>query len=238
MISIQNIQKKYAGVVALDIEELVIKRGEIIGLVGNNGAGKTTLLRLILDLIKADRGVIRSGIFNVAEDDSWKGYTLSFLDENFLLDFLTPEEFFSFVGNVYGFTKREIDVELSRYSLFLSNEILGKKKLIREYSTGNRQKIGIISTLICQPKVIILDEPFNGLDPTSQIVLKEILKNYQHSAEVTIIVSSHDLTHITDLSSRIVLIEKGKIIRDLSNNIDTLAQLTEYFAKPIRNIVE
>ncbi len=239
MISVLNIQKKYAGNVALDIEEITINRGEIIGLVGNNGAGKTTLLRLILDLIKADRGVIFSGLFNVAEGDSWKEYTLSFLDDNFLLDFLTPEEFFSFVGNVYGFTKAEIELQLSRYALFLSDEILGKKKkFIREYSAGNRQKIGIVSTLIVQPEIIILDEPFNSLDPTSQILLKEILRNYHHPNGATIIVSSHDLNHITDLSSRILLIEKGKIIRDLTGKTDTLKQLEEYFAKPIGEVVK
>jgi len=231
MIAIKNLGKAYNQKVVLFINELAISRGEIFGLVGNNGAGKTTLLRLLLDLIKADKGSAVSGDFEIARTEKWKDYTSSYLDEGFLIDFLTPEEYFHFIGEEYGFTRTEIDGRLSDYKGFFNDEILGqRKKFIREFSKGNKQKIGIVSALITDPQVIILDEPFNSLDPTSQILLKRILVDYNKKSNATIIISSHDLNHITDVSHRIVLIEKGLIIRDLQNDGGALAELESYFS--------
>jgi len=231
MIAIRNLGKAYNQRIVLFINELVISRGEIFGLVGNNGAGKTTLLRLLLDLIKADKGSAVSGDFEIARSEKWKDYTSSYLDEGFLIDFLTPEEYFHFIGDEYGFTRTEIDAKLTGYRGFFHDEILGqRKKYIREFSKGNKQKIGIVSALITDPQVIILDEPFNSLDPTSQILLKRILVDYNKKTNATIIISSHDLNHITDVSHRIVLIEKGLIIRDLQNDGSALAELESYFS--------
>jgi ABC-2 type transport system ATP-binding protein len=96
MITVKNLVKKYNQKIVLNINELVIIKGEIFGLIGNNGAGKTTLFRLLLDLIRADNGEVRSGDWIVAKTENWKDYTGSYLDEGFLIDFLTPEEFFFF----------------------------------------------------------------------------------------------------------------------------------------------
>jgi ABC-2 type transport system ATP-binding protein len=231
MITVKNLGKAYNQRVVLFIKELVIKQGEIFGLVGNNGAGKTTLLRLLLDLIKAEKGSVVSGDWVVSKSENWKDYTSSYLDEGFLIDFLTPEEYFHFVGDEYGFSKAQIDEKLKVYKGFFNEEILGqRKKLIREFSKGNKQKIGIISALITDPQVIILDEPFNSLDPTSQILLKRILIDYNKKTNATVVISSHDLNHITDISQRVALIERGTIIRDLQNDGSALAELENYFS--------
>ena len=100
-IKIQNLKKIYNGNTVLDIDNLGVAKGELIGLVGNNGAGKTTLLRLILDLIQADDGFVESNGQKVNESETWKEYTGSYIDGRFLIDFLTPEEYFDFIADVY-----------------------------------------------------------------------------------------------------------------------------------------
>jgi ABC-2 type transport system ATP-binding protein len=231
MIYIKSLGKAYDRKIVLNISDLNIAAGEIFGLVGNNGAGKTTLLRLMLDLIKADKGEVHSGDILVSKSENWKDYTASYLDEGFLIDFLTPEEYFYFIGEEYGHSKPEIDEKLIQFKSFFNDEILSqKKKFIRDFSKGNKQKIGIASALITSPRVLILDEPFNSLDPTSQILLKRFLVEYNKLTNATIILSSHDLNHVTEICHRIVLIEKGLIIRDLQNSGNALAELEKYFS--------
>jgi ABC-2 type transport system ATP-binding protein len=231
MITITNLEKAYNKKLVLNINALSIKQGEFFGLVGNNGAGKTTFLRLMLDLIKAEKGVVLSDDHIVSKSEDWKDYTASYLDEGFLIDFLTPEEYFYFIGDEYGYTKSDIDLKLSDYKPFFNDEILGqRKKFIRDFSKGNKQKIGVVSALITNPQVLILDEPFNSLDPTSQIFLKRHLIDYNKRTNATIVISSHDLNHITEICKRIVIIEKGLIIRDLQNNSNVLAELENYFS--------
>lgn len=231
MITVNNLGKEYNQRIVLDIEKLEVKQGEIFGLVGNNGAGKTTFFRLLLDLIRANRGNIESDGHIISESELWKDYTSSYLDESFLIGFLTPMEYFYFIGDTYGFSKIDIDNKLLAYKNFLTDEIFGeKRKYIRDFSKGNKQKIGIISSLITEPKVLVLDEPFDGLDPTSQIVLKRLLVKLNEQAGTTILISSHDLNHVTEICPRIVLLEKGKVLRDISNNPNTLAELEQYFA--------
>ena len=234
MIKVTNLAKAYNHKTVLNISELSVKNGDLFGLVGNNGAGKTTLLRLLLDLIKADRGEVHSDDFIVSESENWKDYTSSYLDEAFLIDFLTPEEYFYFTGEGYGLSKADTDNKLSAYKDFFNGEVLGqRKKFIRDFSRGNKQKIGIVSALMTDPGVLILDEPFNSLDPTSQILLKRILTDYNRNTGAIVIISSHDLNHITEICSRIAIIEKGLIIRDLPNDGKALSVLEDYFS--VRN---
>ncbi len=229
-INIKDLTKKYNSKTVLNIGELKINSGEMFGLVGNNGAGKTTFFRLLLDLIKSDSGKILIGDIDVTKSEKWKDFTGSYLDEDFLIGFLTTEEYFYFIGDLYGFTKNDIDIKLKQYSKFFNNEILAQKdKYIREYSQGNKQKIGIISTFIIEPKIIILDEPFNNLDPTSQMLLVDMLKEYNRISNATILISSHNLNNISEVCNRIVLLEKGEIIKNFLNNKDTLNELKKYF---------
>lgn len=230
-ITINQLKKAYGSKVVLDIEQYTIHSGEIIGLVGNNGAGKTTLFRLMLDLLKADEGSVRIGEIEVSSSEQWKEITGAYLDESFLIDYLTPEEYFYFVGRMCNLNRQTVDERLAAYERFMNGEVLGQKKLIRNLSAGNKQKVGILAALLNNPKLIILDEPFNFLDPSSQSALKQLLVTYNQSTGATILVSSHNLNHTIDISTRIALLEHGKLIRDL-NNADGSAgsELETYFA--------
>ncbi len=230
MITILNLQKTYSGATVLDIPELTIKSGESFGLVGNNGAGKTTFFRLILDLIEASGGQVLVDDEKVVRNDNWKTKVGSFLDEGFLIDFLTPEEYFSFVGKLYNKTQGDIDAFLETFKDFFNTEILGTKKLIRDFSKGNQKKIGIAAALLGDPKILILDEPFTALDPSSQIRLKRFLNDLHTRFQITMLISSHDLNHVTEVCKRIVILEKGKVVKDLTTGGDTLKELEAYFA--------
>jgi ABC-2 type transport system ATP-binding protein len=229
MISIESILKRYGSITAVDIEILNIYQGEIFGLVGNNGAGKTTLLRLMLDLLKPEKGKILSSGISVYQSEHWKKYTGSFIDNNFLIEFLKPEEYFDFIGFLNGVNAVDLNKRLDGFESFMNGEILGKNKYIRTLSSGNKQKVGIIGALISKPEVLILDEPFNFLDPSSQISLKQILRRYHEENTKTIILSSHNLNHISDMCTRIVLLEKGKIIKDLTNTNKSMDEIEAYF---------
>ena len=230
MIQVSNLQKIYGGAAVVNIPKLTIASGESFGLVGNNGAGKTTFFRLILDLIEANSGEILSDGQPVKRRDEWKQYTASFLDESFLIDFFTPEEYFSFVAKLYNKSQGDIDAFLETMKDIFNDEILGKKKLIREYSKGNQKKIGIAAALLCEPRILILDEPFTALDPSSQIRLKRFLSDIQEKTGMTMLISSHDLNHIIEVCQRIVILEKGNVVKDLTTNEDTLKELEAYFA--------
>ena len=230
MIQVIDLQKVYNGVTVLNIPELKIAQGESFGLVGNNGAGKTTFFRLILDLIEASKGGVTVDGEKVMRNDNWKLKVGSFLDEGFLIDFLTPEEYFAFVGKLYNKTEGDISFFLESMKDFFSTEILGSKKLIRDFSKGNQKKIGIAAALLGDPKVLILDEPFTALDPSSQIRLKRFLTDLQQKQQITMLISSHDLNHVTEVCKRIVILEKGKVVKDIQTSDDTLKELEAYFA--------
>ena len=230
MITINHLKKAFGNTVACDIEQFKINDGEILGLVGNNGAGKTTLFRMLLDLLKPDEGDVALDGINPAQSEEWKAATGSYIDEGFLIDFLTPEEYFAFIGKITDKTQEEVDERLKDFEKFAAGEIFGQKKLIRNLSAGNKQKVGIISALFNNPKLVILDEPFNFLDPSSQNTLKHVLTEYNRRTGATILVSSHNLAHTIDISTRIVLLEKGHIVRDLANaDGSARAELENYF---------
>lgn len=230
MVTINNLAKIYSSRIVVDIPALSIHTGEIVGLVGNNGAGKTTLFRLLLDLVKADRGeVLLKEEEPVQLNENWKKYTAAYLDEGFLIGYLTPEEYFYFVGKLNQRSKADVDEFLESFTAFFDGSILNNRKYIRDLSKGNQFKVGIAACLLQQPELLILDEPFANLDPSSQIRLMNILRETKEKNRTTIFISSHDLNHITDVCSRILLMEKGKIIKDLYNNEDTLKELKSYF---------
>lgn len=224
-IRIQNLKKTFGEKVAVDIADYEIHSGDILGLVGNNGAGKSTLFRLIMDLIKADAGtVVMKGVIqdqpieiDVKTTEEWKEWTGAFIDESFLIDYLTPDEYFHFIAKISGISNEQLDAHLAQYEHFMNGEIVGQKKLIRNLSAGNKQKVGIIAAMIQQPQVLILDEPFNFLDPSSQNAIKHLLKDYNQQTGATILISSHNLNHTTDICPRIALLENGVIMRDIQN---------------------
>ena len=230
MIEIKDLKTEYYGVNVVNIPQLSIKKGESIGLVGNNGAGKTTLFRMILDLIRPSSGEVLSQEKNVALSEDWKEYTASYLDEGFLIDYLTPEEYFHFIGGLHNKNKAQIDAELANFKEFFNGEILDRGKYIRDLSKGNQTKVGVAACLIQNPDLLMLDEPFANIDPSTQIRLKNIIKDLNKEKQITSIISSHDLNHVTELCDRILLMEKGKIIKDIATNSNTLKELEEYFS--------
>lgn len=230
MVSVEQIRKVYGETVALDIEKLHIPKGESFGLVGNNGAGKTTMFRCLLDLIKPDAGKCSLKDIDVSKSEDWKYFTGSYLDERFLIDFLTAEEYFHFIGRLHGLSKEEVDEFVDQFEGFFNDEILGKGKYVRDFSKGNQKKIGIVAALIGSPEILILDEPFANLDPSTQIRLKNLLKKLKEEREVTMIISSHDLSHVAEVSERIVVLEHGKIVHDIQKTENTLKDLESYFA--------
>ena len=231
MVEIINLKKRYNNF-ELNINSLNIPEGVIYGFVGNNGAGKTTLLRLMLDLVEADEGIVKIQNYEIAKTSIWRDFTLSYLDEGFLFDFLTPEEYFFTIGKWYSLSGQKISDRLNAFKEFFNDEILEQKnKLIRVFSTGNKQKIGIASVFIPQPKIIILDEPFQGLDPSSQYFLKYKLTQYQKENNALVILSSHDLTHISEICTHVAIMERGNIVESNVNDQLFRKRLFDYFIK-------
>ena len=245
-INIKNLQKSFGEKVAVDINEFTINHGDILGLVGNNGAGKTTLFRLLLDLLKADNGNVtftdKEGEMkdlDPTQSEEWKKLTGAYIDDGFLIDFLTPDEYFDFIAKVNNVSVEqsiltrndgEGDSTSGLFEHFAAGEIFGVKKLIRDLSAGNKQKVGVVEALLARPELLILDEPFNFLDPSSQNILKHIITQYHEETGATIIISSHNLQHTVEVSSRIALMEHGHIIKDLSNeNGRAEKELEDYF---------
>ena len=260
-IQLTGLKKIFGEKTAVDIPSLEIDKGEVIGLVGNNGAGKTTLFRLLLDLQKADEGQVLLGFdeeetkqtvstepltpsqdssnltwISPSETETWKALTGAYIDSGFLIDFLTPEEYFEFIAKVNHLPTEQLQSFLNSMTQLMDGEILGQKKLIRDFSAGNRRKIGIIAAMIAHPQLLILDEPFNFLDPSSQNLLKKIILDYHKQTNATILVSSHNLQHTIEISTRVILLEKGKIIKDLPNeNQKAEADLEAYFNREMSN---
>lgn len=260
-IQLTGLKKIFGEKTAVNIPSLEIDKGEVIGLVGNNGAGKTTLFRLLLDLQKADEGQVLLGFdenetkqtvstepitpsqdstnltwIAPSETETWKALTGAYIDSGFLIDFLTPEEYFDFIAKVNHLPTEQLQSFLNSMAQLMDGEILGQKKLIRDFSAGNQQKIGIIAAMIAHPQLLILDEPFNFLDPSSQNLLKKIILDYHKQTNATILVSSHNLQHTIEISTRVILLEKGKIIKDLPNeNQKAEADLEAYFNREMSN---
>ena len=233
MITINNLSKVYETKKVLSIENLEFPKGPTIGLVGNNGAGKTTLFSLILDLIEPSSGFVSIDQEKVNESENWKNKVGAFIDETFLIGYLTPEEYFYFLGELRGQSKANVDEFLKNFTDFFNGEILNAKKYIRDLSKGNMKKVGIIGALIGTPAIIILDEPFANLDPSTQIKLKNLIRDWSQNLDSTFLISSHDLAHTTEVCERIVVINKGELVRDIKTSPETLRDLEQYFADQV-----
>ncbi|WP_172281360.1 ABC transporter ATP-binding protein [Chryseobacterium sp. LAM-KRS1] len=233
MITIHNLSKIYGTATVLNIENLEIPQGETFGLVGNNGAGKTTLFSLMLDLIQPTTGFVGIDGIKVNESEAWKSKVSAFVDDTFLIGYLTPEEYFYFIGELRGQNKASVDEFLKPFYDLFNGEILNSGKYVRDLSKGNQKKVGIVGAIIGSPEIIILDEPFANLDPSTQIKLKNLIKELSKQEGVTFLISSHDLSHTTEVCNRIVVVNKGKMVKDIQTNPETLRDLEQYFADQV-----
>jgi ABC-2 type transport system ATP-binding protein len=229
MILVKNLKKQYKDALVLDVEELTIPKGECFGLVGNNGAGKTTLFRIMLDLVRASEGHVMLDEVDVAKSEDWKSKIGAFLDEHMLLGYLTPDEYFETLRKIHQLSEEDLRMHLEKFDELFNGEIIGKKKYIRDLSKGNLKKVGIAAAMMGSPEVVMLDEPFENLDPSSQVRLKKLILQEKEQAKVTFLISSHDLNHVTEICDRIVLLEKGKIVKDLKDKSKMVEELNAYF---------
>ncbi|MDP5230825.1 MAG: ABC transporter ATP-binding protein [Cellulophaga sp.] len=229
MITAENLTKSYNKTTVLNIPFLEIPKGQSFGLVGNNGAGKTTFFSLLLDLIQPTTGHINNNGVQVNTSEDWKPFTSAFIDETFLIGYLTAEEYFYFIGELRGQNKADVNALLANFQDFFHGEILGQSKYLRDLSKGNQKKVGIVASFIGNPEVVILDEPFANLDPTTQIRLKGIIRDLAANQNVTVLVSSHDLIHVTEVCERIVVLNKGELVKDIKTSAETLKELEVFF---------
>ncbi len=227
MLQIKELVKVYDQTKVLDVPELEIQKGEVVGVVGNNGAGKTTLFSLVLDLIKATKGKVLSKEQDVSQTEEWKLYTTAFLDEGFLIGFLTSDEYFEFVGKIYGLSPVDVQQFVGQFEAIFNDEILGKKKYIRDLSKGNQKKVGLVGALIGNPELVVWDEPFSNLDPSTQLRVKNLVQ--EQSKDKTFLISSHNLNYITDVCSRIIILEKGLVVKDVNRSETTIDELYAFF---------
>jgi len=231
MIRLTDIEKSYPkqGRV-LQIPHFEVAKGEHIGIAGNNGAGKTTLFKVLLNLALPDKGTIHIDGNDVLKSDTWKSSVATYLDDSFLIPYLTVLEYMEFVGKAYGISKEMIRQKMESYRDFLSDDCFFNKKYIRELSQGNRDKTGIIAALITESPVLILDEPFAHLDPGAQYTLIQYLKRRSEEAQCLSLISSHFLPPLKETCNRLVLLHDGSILTDsAATGDDAYAKMEDYF---------
>ena len=222
-ILIDNLKKRYGDTVACDIGHLELLPGQLIGLVGNNGAGKTTLFRLLLDLVRADEGHVEIDGIDPSKSEDWKARVGAYIDESFLIDYLSSREYLQFLAKANNMS------DMPALSIMPDDP----DKLIRQLSAGNKQKVGIAGAMLHQPGLLVLDEPFNFLDPSGQIQLKHVLQQYMESCpDAVVLLSSHNLHHTVDISTRVLLMEHGRVVSDLDNTDQQAREtLNSYFGE-------
>ena len=208
MLKLETITKKFGDKVAVNQLDMIVKPGEIMGLIGQNGAGKTTTFRMILDFIKPDQGQITWQGVPITQDIKQK---IGFLpEERGLYQKLTIEEQILYFAQLHGMKRAEAREDLVRWMDKL--EIVGKiTDKVQTLSKGNAQKVQFIATLIHRPDFLILDEPFSGLDPVNTSLLMTEIKNLKANG-AAIIFSSHNMSGVELLSDQLTMLKKGKVV--------------------------
>lgn len=222
MLEVKNIVKKYGTNIAVNDLSFTVDDGEIFGLLGENGAGKTTTFRIIMGLLEPNSGNV---LLDHEKIDYSKTDKIGFVtEERSLLTKLSVQEQIEFYATLKGMEKQEIDKRLDQW--LEKFEITSyKNRKIKELSKGNQQKIQFISAVIHEPKLLILDEPFTGLDPINVKLMKETIIDLKNKG-CSIIFSSHQMEYIEDFCEKLVILVKGKPI--LEGN---LKDIKESYAK-------
>lgn len=207
-LSIKNVHKSYAGVPVVRNLSMDVPEGSIFGFLGPNGAGKTTTMRMILDIIRPDSGEI-----------TWNGQPTQTIDRQFwgylpeergLYPKMTVEDQLLFLAQLYGISQRKVQKELDHWLQYFQIASY-RKKAVNELSKGNQQKVQFLATTLHDPTVLIMDEPFSGLDPVNADMLKEAFLEF-HRQGKTIIFSTHQMQTVEELCQQVVIINKGQIV--------------------------
>ena len=208
-----KLSKTYGSQVAVNNVSMTIRRGDIYGFIGKNGAGKTTLIRMIVGLIHKTSGDIEIlGVSDGASIDKERKLIGSIVETPTFYGSMTAKENLEVSRLVRGIAgKEEIDEVLRLVGL----EGTGKKK-VKNFSLGMRQRLGIANALLGNPKILILDEPVNGLDPVSIVEIRELLKKINKERDITILISSHILGELSELATCYGIINNGKLIEEIT----------------------
>lgn len=211
MLKVKSVTKKYGKKVAVDEISLEVKNGEIFGFIGHNGAGKTTLIKAIVGIHDFDNGDILINGISIKENPILCKENIAYIPDNpDIYLSLTGIEYLNFVCNIYKVSKEDREKRIKKYAeMFEIYNDLGN--LISSYSHGMKQKLIVISALVHKPKLLVLDEPFVGLDPKSSHVLKDIMKELCKE-KTAIFFSSHVLEVVEKLCDKIAIIKNGKIV--------------------------
>ncbi|ACB07538.1 ABC transporter ATP-binding protein [Candidatus Korarchaeum cryptofilum] len=210
MLSYRDVSKRYGDVIALKGVTLEFQPGKIHALLGPNGSGKSTLMKIALGLVKPDSGSVRVYDVDPVRDPIGARRLIGYVPEEVLIyESLTPSEWFSFVGSIYGMDRELLRERLDTLiRVFKMEEHMGK--LGGELSLGNKRKVMLITALMKEPKVLILDEPFSGLDPEVARVLKEILR--RKAEEGVVIFSTHILELAEAVADDITILRYGEVV--------------------------
>ena len=212
MIQIKNLKKRY-GSFLLDIAQLKIENQNIYGIVGRNGVGKTTLLRLLFHLIEPDSGSILYNNINIYKNTSIKerGELRAYLNDKFLIPFLTPLEYLEISAQLLNISDADFVQKLKQYHEFLPEGYDQKSKLIKEFSAGNKVRLGIVGAILNDPSVLLLDELTNSLDQESASKAKVIIRDYVRRHDAAAVWSTHRFEEITQICDNILVIEAGHV---------------------------
>ena len=212
MLDIIRLSKSYGAKKAVDDVTFSVGAGEICAFIGHNGAGKTTTLKCVAGILAFDEGEILIDGGSIAEDPIAAKRKFAYIPDNpDLYDYMTGMQYLNFISDVFGLSEEERKENILRYarSLELSEEELGAQ--IGSYSHGMKQKLAVISALIHSPKLILLDEPFVGLDPKASFILKEIMRDFCRNGGA-ILFSTHILEVAEKLCDRVAIIKQGKLV--------------------------
>ena len=211
MLEVKNLLKTYGAKKAVDNASFVVKNGELCAFIGKNGAGKTTAIKCICGIIDFDDGEILINGKNIKTETIEAKKNIAYIPDNpSLYDFMTGIEYLNFVSDIYGVSKENRKDRINHYALlFEIKDNLGQE--ISSYSHGMKQKLAIISALIHSPKLIVLDEPFVGLDPSSTHQLKNIMKDLTKLG-TSIFFSTHILEVAEKLCDNVIILNDGKVV--------------------------
>lgn len=235
MLSIQNFSKVFGTKKACDDISLNIEAGDIFGFIGHNGAGKSTTIKSVVGVLDFSEGEILINGHSVKKEPmECKQITAYIPDNPDLYEYLTGIQYLNFISDVFKVSKSEREERIKKYAdMFEITSALGD--MISSYSHGMKQKVAIISALIHQPKLIVLDEPFVGLDPKAALTLKNIMKEMCANGSA-IFFSTHVLEVAQKLCNKIAIIKQGKIVA--SGNTEELVgdkSLEEVFMEVVDN---
>jgi len=219
VIEVQNLTKNYEGHWAVRGVSFHVQEGDIFGFIGPNGAGKTTSIRIMSTLLEPTSGTVKVGGRNVVGDAEAVRRLIGFMPDNFgVYERITVWEYLDFFAAAYGIERRRRAVAID--GIMELTDLKGlRDRLTGELSKGMRQRLCLAKTLVHDPKVLILDEPANGLDPRARIEFRALLKELRAMGK-TILISSHILTELSDICSSVAILEKGKLVA--SGSIDSI----------------